>query len=287
MKEVLAYSSRINKGLGCNKMIQKDYLKCPICASAFGWGNNGRSLVCSRSHNFDMAKQGYVNFCGGSMGKLYEDKELFRARRNIYGAGFFKGVEEQVSVCLKELFPEDDGVIVEAGCGEGSLLSFLQQENPGNRYIGMDISKEAVKMAAQQNGKISWLVADICKMPIKDESVDCIIDMLTPANYGEFNRILKQGAYIIKIIPNDHYLIELRQKLGLKLYENKEVDKFFFRHFELVWQRQVKYSFACSPSVQEDIYIMTPMSGKDRERGGREKVDSVTMDLSILIGRKG
>jgi len=84
-----------------------------------------------------------------------------------------------------------------------------------------------------------------------------------------------------------HLCLCLWQKLGLKLYENKEVDKFFFRHFELVWQRQVKYSFACSPSVQEDIYIMTPMSGKDRERGRREKVDSVTMDLSILIGRKG
>ena len=141
-------------------------------------------------------------------------------------------------------------------------------------------------MAAKRNGQISWLVADVCKMPIKDGSADCIIDMLTPANYGEFNRILKPGAYIIKVIPNDAYLIELRQKLGLKLYENKEVDKFFSLHYELMDQWQVRYNFTCDTSIQEDIYIMTPMSSKSDTGVIREKVDSVTMDLLILIGRK-
>lgn len=267
-------------------MIQTDYLKCPICSSLFTFGSNNKSLACGSGHNFDMAKQGYVNFCGGSMGKLYENKELFRARRNIYEAGFFKGVEEAVREGLKELFPEGGGTVVEAGCGEGSLLSFLQRENPQNRYIGLDISKSAVKMAAQQNGQVSWLVADICKMPLKDSSADCIIDMLTPANYGEFHRILKPGGYIIKIIPNDGYLTELRQKLGKKAYEDKEVDKFFSRHFKLISQKQVRYSFICGPLVQEDIYVMTPMSGKMDGVAGREKVDSVTMDLSILTGRK-
>lgn len=267
-------------------MIQKDYLKCPICSSAFSAGNNDRSLTCSHGHNFDIARQGYVNFCGGFMGKLYENKELFRARRNIYDAGFFEGVEKAVSASLKELFPQGGRVIVEAGCGEGSFLSFLQQENPGNEYIGLDISKDAVKMAAQKNRQVSWLVADVCKMPVKDSSVDCIIDMLTPANYGEFNRILKPGAYIIKIIPNEAYLIELRQRLGLKLYENKEVDKFFSRHFDLTGQQQVKYSFACDPSIQEDIYIMTPMSGGIDNGDRKETVDSVTMDLTVLTGRK-
>lgn len=268
-------------------MIQTDYLKCPICSSTFTYGSNGKSLVCGSGHNFDMAKQGYVNFCGGSMGKLYEDKELFRARRNIYEAGFFRGVEDAVRESLKALFPQEDGVIVEAGCGEGSLLSFLQRENPGNKYIGLDISKSAVKMAAQLNGQISWLVADVCKMPIKNGSVDCIIDMLTPANYGEFHRILKPEGYIIKVIPNDDYLTELRQKLGKKAYEDKEVDKFFSKHFKLICQKQVKYSFVCEPSAQEDIYIMTPMSAKSDDNGSREKVDSVTMDLSVLTGRKG
>ena len=65
-----------------------------------------------------------MNLCGGSMGKLYEDRELFRARRAIYDAGFFKGVEEKASACLKGIFPEGGGVIVEAGCGEGSFLSY-------------------------------------------------------------------------------------------------------------------------------------------------------------------
>lgn len=267
-------------------MIQTDYLKCPICSSSFSFGDDGRALLCSRGHNFDMARQGYVNFCSGSMGKLYENKELFKARRNIYEAGFFEGVERVVSDSLKELFPESDRTIVEAGCGEGSFLSFLQQKDSGNNYIGLDISKSAVKMAAKKNGQISWLVADVCKMPIKDGSIDCIIDMLTPANYGEFSRVLKPRAYIIKIIPNDTYLIELRQRLGLKVYESKEVDKFFFRHYELIEQKQIKYNFVCEPPIGEDMYTMTPMSGRAYNGGIKEKMDSVTLDLSMLIGQK-
>lgn len=275
-------------------MIQTDYLRCPICSSALSLGNNdfchgishGRSLICSRGHNFDIARQDYVNFCGGSMGKLYGKKELFRARRKIYEAGFFEGVEKAVSAGLKELFPEGGRTILEAGCGEGSLLSFLQQENPANQYIGLDIAKDAVKMAAQKNDRISWLAADICKMPIKDGSADCIVNMLTPANYGEFNRILKPKAYLIKMIPNAAYLIELRQNLGLKQYENKEVDKFFSRHFDLLRQQRIKYSFVCAPSIQEDIYVMTPMSGGTDSKGAGERVDAVTMDLTILVGQK-
>lgn len=267
-------------------MIQKDYLKCPVCSSCFLSGNNDKSIVCTRGHNFDLARAGYVNFCGGATGRLYENKELFRARRNIYDAGFFRGVEEQAGIFLRTLFPEGGAVVVEAGCGEGSFLSSLQMENLGNTYIGLDISKSAVKMAAQKDAQISWLVADVCKMPLKDGCADCMIDMLTPANYGEFNRILKPGAYIIKIIPGDDYLIELRQKLGLKLYENKEVDRFFFEHFELIEQRRVKYNFVCAPSLQEDIYTMTPMSGGRVNAEPGERVDSVTMDLRLLVGRK-
>lgn len=267
-------------------MILKEYLKCPICSSPFEPGNNGKSLVCGRGHNFDLARQGYVNFCGGSMGKLYEKKELFRARRNVYEAGFFNGVEEAAGACLRELFPGGGAVVVEAGCGEGSFLSSMERSNPENHYIGLDISKNAVKMAAQGSAGISWLVADVCKMPIRDGCVDCMIDMLTPANYTEFNRVLKPGACIIKIIPGASYLRELRQRLGLDQYENKGVDSFFFRHFELLMQKQVKYVFDCGPAISEDIFVMTPMSEKQEENGRREKVDSVTMDLTLLVGRK-
>ena len=267
-------------------MIPKDFLRCPVCSSPFSFGNDNKSLVCGNGHNFDIAKQGYVNLCGGSMGKLYEDRELFRARRAIYDAGFFKGVEEKASACLKGIFPEGGGVIVEAGCGEGSFLSFLWKENPENKYIGLDISKSAVKMAAQKSREICWLVADVCKIPVRDKSIDCIIDMLTPANYGEFDRILKPGACIIKIIPNDGYLIELRQGLGLKGYENKEVDSFFSRHFDLKGRQRIQYRFACEAGTSEDIYTMTPMSGGAGQGGAREKVDWVTMDLTMLVGQK-
>ena len=78
---------------------------------------------------------------------------------------------------------------------------------------------------------------------------------------------------------------ELRRNLGLGRYENKGVDSFFSGQFELLDRRQITYVFDCEPSISEDIYVMTPMSEKREEESLRKRVDSVTMDLTLMVGK--
>src|SRR5690606_40580058 len=63
-----------------------------------------------------------------------------------------------------------------------------------------------------------WIVADLANLPIATTSIDYILNILSPSNYAEFDRLLKKEGKLIKVIPNSDYLKELR---GI-FYEDKE-----------------------------------------------------------------
>src|SRR5699024_1896748 len=101
-------------------------------------------------------------------------------------------------------------------CGEGSHLSSicdtvsLDLEVPVTG-VGIDISKEGILAAAKNYSNKVWLVADLAKMPFQEEQFDIILNILSPSNYVEFNRLLKDDGLVIKIVPQTNYLKELRE----------------------------------------------------------------------------
>ena len=55
----------------------------------------------------------------------------------------------------------------------------------------MDIAKEGILTASNHHAqKALWIVADLAQLPFSDESCGTLINMLTPSNYKEFNRVL-------------------------------------------------------------------------------------------------
>lgn len=268
-------------------MLTGEDLRCPICLTAFSISEEGHSLVCGKHHVYDVAKQGYVNFFGGNAQKMYRNsKELFKARRIIYEAGFFGGLQERMENLFHDLVSGEKKKILEIGCGEGTVSSFLAGKYPMHDFLGLDISRDAIKMAAQLNKKVNWIVGDMCNIPIKDNRIDCLIDMLAPANYLEFNRVLKSDAYIIKVVPNSGYLKEIREIVGLKPYVDKGVEKLFMQHFSLVERETVKYKFKCGMLARKYIYMMTPLANKIPYSKELERIETVTVDLDILVGHR-
>ena len=85
-------------------MVETTFLQCPICASPFTITKDQKCLVCLKGHSYDISKQGYVNLCDGSLGKIYENKELFAARRAVYNAGFFLELENNLETINKNTY---------------------------------------------------------------------------------------------------------------------------------------------------------------------------------------
>lgn len=249
---------------------------CPICGQTLT--HAGTSLVCPARHTFDVARQGYVNLLLKKPDTLYEDKALFIARRAVYEAGFF----DPVVMALADA--AEDGSMLDAGCGEGSLLRRMAA--PGRQRIGLDIAKAAVQMAASADKDASWCVGDVCNLPLADGSIQTLLNVLTPANYAEFSRVLAPNGILLKVIPGAEHLQEIRAMTGKSAYAHSLDDALaaFTAAFALTRQERITYTFACDAPMARSIFTMTPMTAHDTL--ATDVPASITVDVTLLAGRK-
>src|SRR5699024_7795566 len=90
-----------------------------------------------------------------------------------------------------------------------------------------------------------------------------ILNILSPANYQEFKRILKPGGLLIKVVPGADYLKELRA-LGESennAYCNQDVVDKFAEHFPVHNQYQVASPVELAEDPVDNLLSMTPLGG--------------------------
>ena len=166
--------------------IIKNYIKCPVCGSDMRVTDGGKSIKCDgkRTHCFDIASSGYVNFSGNGGG---DSKEAVRARRRFLSLDKYRPCADAVSDVLKKYVPGE--TVIDTGCGEGYYGGVIS--SGGNSVIGFDLSKPAVEAAAKKKLPHSFFaVAGINAMPVKDESVFGVTNIFAPCFEDEFSRVL-------------------------------------------------------------------------------------------------
>src|SRR5699024_10380001 len=131
---------------------------------------------------------------------------------------------------------QKEGVTLDVGCGEGSHLNKLAEMGLNGRKIGFDISKEGIQLAASHYRSAFWCVADLSHPPFAFQQYDTILNIFSPSNYKEFKRLLAEKGQVLKVVPEEHYLIELRQHFykgqeEKEVYSNKEVVDHFSDQF--------------------------------------------------------
>lgn len=275
----------------------EELLQCPICQEAMTVVDV-KSLICNNQHTFDFAKQGYLNLLGRQSNDQY-DKKLFDARQQIITETVLYGSlhTEVVKVIRKYQGLKDEPlVILDAGSGEGSHLQKMLDERVGEQTvaIGLDIAKEGIVKAAKEYIEPIWLVGDLANIPLADASVDVIFNMLSPANYEEFNRILADDGMIVKIIPRAHYLTELREVMFAdrpqKTYSNEDTLALFHKHFELLESIPFQHQQSLSEAAMLNLLHMSPLGWNANEA----QIDAflqrdssmITIDVELLIGKK-
>jgi 23S rRNA (guanine745-N1)-methyltransferase len=273
---------------------------CPICHSSMRVLES-KSLICSNHHTFDFAKQGYINFTSHSVKTKY-GKELFEARRKLITEGaFYNPLIQKIAKIINEHVVETNETIsiLDTGCGEGSHLSNICGIVRSDFFksvvgVGIDISKEGIMVASKNYSDKIWAVADLANTPFKNKQFDVILNILSPSNYAEFNRLLKSDGLVIKIVPQRGYLKELREYLFPKpekqKYSNEEIVERFNESFQFVDSLRLSYMMILNKSVIEWLVLMTPLTWtatKERVKSFLNKDSTqITVDLEILIGKK-
>ncbi len=273
-------------------------LKCPVCGDRMHLDGT-KSIVCSKKHCFDISKNRYVNLLL-DQGKSKYDKELFQSRNIVSQTGFFEPLIESIVLLINKNIPDlktKHIKILDAGCGEGFHLAkiincFHDQEMDHLMGVGIDISKEGIQIAAKNYKNSLWLVADLARLPFINQQFDIILNILSPANYGEFERTISDQGILIKVVPDSEYLKELRtsfyQETDKEMYSNKVVIEHFDRNFALIDTERIKYKFRLSNDELRHLIKMTPLSwGVPNEKINEvfnQGINNITVDFNILVG---
>ena len=261
---------------------------CPICQENLTLIKT--SLKCSNRHSFDLAKFGYVNLAPQIKQSANYDKENFQNRQEILEAGFYQTILETISDLLARL--ETAKTILDIGCGEGFYSRKLQESHSDKTFYAFDISKDSVQIAAKSepNWAVNWFVGDLARLPIKDASMDILLDIFSPANYGEFRRVLSKDGILIKVIPTENHLKEIRQivqdQLTKKDYSNQDIKEHFQEYFSIQSSQIASLTTPISAEQRQPLLAMTPLLFHvDHTKIDWSQLTDITIEAEILVGK--
>jgi Methylase involved in ubiquinone/menaquinone biosynthesis len=273
-------NSKIEKFSNSNEFFQ-----CPLCGEKLSL--SGNSLICAQGHNFDISKKGYVDFVLNNKQQKNYDLASFENRHLILEHGMYDHIAQKLLQLIDDLKLNN---ILDVGCGEGYYSKKIA-ELPDRKVLAFDISKDSIQLAAKgPNTPVEWFIGDLAHLPIQNDSIDGIIDIFSPANYNEFNRILNQG-YVLKVIPNEYHVQELRQQakdqLKQEKYSNQKVLDYFEQHYELVDQIDATKTYQVSAEERTAFINMTPLLfNVDNKLIDWESVNQITVGSTILVGKR-
>ncbi|MCI5860913.1 putative RNA methyltransferase [Bifidobacterium boum] len=275
----------------------------------------GSALVCEAGHTFDVSHKGYVNFVPAQKPLKGYSKAFFEARREFLSWGYYDHVLQAVSqVVLKAAAGarvNDRFRVLDAGCAEGYYLRGIRQAIQSTDakvdkaqanaaqatsgtgpiaptetlLIGADISKDAVRLAAGGGDPNLWIVDDVANLALADASMDCILNVFTPANYREFRRVLRHGGMLVKVVPGPRHLEQLRRALGDGDHDEGDVVRIFQRNCDTTAVIPATRTFDVPPERVPTLIGMTPLAFRlDEAQRRKIMVSRITIDARVLVG---
>lgn len=274
-------------------------LACPLCSAHFT--RQQTTLVCANSHAFDIAREGYVNLLRK---KLPGDtKEMLLARRTFFDQGYYQPVSDTINALVAAYAPSSlqnsEGLshlrILDAGCGEGYYLdrlrTYLSASDQPTLCLGIDISKDGIRLAARRYPESRFLVANLKeRLVLQDATIQVMLNIFSPRNAEEYARVLSSDALLLVVIPGPTHLHQLRSTLHLlNIEESKEqhVIEQFSPQFSLLTTQTLSYTLRLQQPEISWLVMMTPNYWhlSPESRAALEQLETIqaTVEMTFLL----
>ena len=259
-------------------------LCCPVCGRELTKAE--RAYTCPARHTFDIAREGYVNLMAGKPPAVGDNREMIAARHRTLESGIYARFCE----ALREVAAEaPQGTFLDVGCGEGYYTERMALSRTGD-VIGIDISKDALKLSCRRLPRATLAVASAYHLPLADCSVALLSAIFAPMATEEFHRVLNVGGRLVLAVPGPRHLFGMKEILYDTPYEN-EVQDTALAGFTLLEKRAVTFDLTLpSQEAIADLFAMTPYCYRT-PRAGRERLAaldtlSISAEFYVLVYEK-
>lgn len=247
-------------------MFYTSLLTCPVCHTALARFDS--TLKCVNQHSFDIAREGYVNLLLKK--PLGDTREMVQARRLFLECGHYRPLSDTLNelVSCHIHHVASPITILDAGCGEGYYFGRLQQylahRHPSLQcgYVGVDIAKDAIRMAAKRYREALFVVANLKeRLVFADAAFQVVLNIFAPRNAQEYARVLASGGLLAVVIPGPAHLLQLCSALHLlNIEQNKQqhVVEQFADEFDLIASMPLAYEVHLTRAEIALAVMMTP-----------------------------
>lgn len=236
-----------------------DYL-CPLCQQPLTLVHH--SWRCAQQHQFDRAKEGYVNLLPVQHKRSREpgdSAEMMQARRQFLDAGYYQPLQQQVASLLVQQLPATASVL-DIGCGEGYYTAAVADAlGEQARVCGLDVAKVAVRAAAKRYRHIDFCVASSHRLPFADASLDGVLRIYAPCKADELARVIRRAGCLLTVTPGPRHLLQFKGLIysQVKLHDTQQEN---LPGFTLESEQQLAYPLMLTGEDAVTLLQMTPFA---------------------------
>jgi len=241
---------------------------CPLCQQPLI--AHQRQLRCDNQHQFDLAKEGYVNLLPVQHKRSKQpgdSADMMQARRNFLDAGHYQPLQQQVCTILETVLPPQEVNILDIGCGEGyytqAVASRLQEKHSASVIYGLDVAKVAVRYGAKRYHNVEFCVASSHRLPFSDNQFDAVLRIYAPCKAAELARVVKPQGYVLTVTPGPRHLMQFKALIyqEVKLHDNTAEE---MPGFSLVNEQSLGYMMTLNSEESAALLQMTPFAWRAR-----------------------
>ncbi|WP_321283140.1 23S rRNA (guanine(745)-N(1))-methyltransferase [uncultured Vibrio sp.] len=268
--------------------------QCPLCHLPLTL--SVKTFKCENNHQFDMAKEGYVNLMPAHHKRSKDpgdNKEMMQARRRFLEGKYYDPMRQEVARICTEYTKGTTHQLLDIGCGEGyytdQVQKSLQSQDEQAVTYGLDISKIAIRYAAKRYPDCHFSVASSHRLPFADQSLDAVLRIYAPCKAEELKRVVKDNGVMITVTPAGRHLYQLRERIYQDVRLHDETPE-TIDGYELEQQHQLNYVMDLKDGDAFDLLQMTPFAWKATDEL-REELKSATLfqceaDFMLRVYRK-
>ena len=263
--------------------------QCPLCSQPLAL--TGNCFKCESNHQFDIAKEGYVNLIPANKKRSKnpgDNVDMMQARRRFLNTGCYSKLRDRVSQLCAEQLNNSQYRVLDIGCGEGyytsTIESTLSAVSAAPQVFGLDISKVAIRYAAKKYPDCHFSVASSQRLPFQSNSLDLVLRIYAPCHQDELIRCIDDNGSIVTVTPAARHLYQLRELLydGVRLH-SEEAET--FSGFTLAHEEKLNYPMSLSGSDALDLLQMTPFAWKATPeiKANLAKADKFSCEADFMI----